>query len=131
MSEEKTAKTSNQAKIDFICREEGCDGVVQFTLEMNGLDKVQALCPKCHKPYVFDKELVEKFKKLQKLIVSLRDAESILGDCSVAVDVPGGSVKIPYAMLLTRLNTMLKLHVGDQDVDFHLWIEPTSPDTFR
>ena len=70
-------------------------------------------------------------KKRGNLIVAVRDAESILGNCNVAVAVPGGEVKIPNALLLTRLNTMLTLKMGDKTVDFHLWIEPSSPDTFR
>ena len=54
-----------------------------------------------------------------------------LGDCNVAVAVPAGEVKIPYSLLLTRMNTMITLNLGDQKVDFHLWIEPSSADTFR
>ena len=69
--------------------------------------------------------------KLQKLIEVVREAEPILGDCSVSVNVPGGSVKVPYALLLTRLTTMLTLHVGGKSIDFHLWSQPSSPDTFR
>ena len=92
---------------------------------------IQVLCPKCHKPYVFDHELRTKFGKLQKLIEVVREAEPILGDCCVSVNVPGGSVKVPYALLLTRLNTMLTLRVGGKSIDFHLWIQPSSPDTFR
>ena len=32
MPEDKTNK-NGQAKVDFICAEEGCDGVVQFSLQ--------------------------------------------------------------------------------------------------
>ena len=69
--------------------------------------------------------------KLERLILAVREAEPILGDCNVAVAVPAGEVKIPYALLLTRMNTMITLNLGDRKVDFHLWIEPSSPDTFR
>ena len=130
MAEDKTCKYG-QAKVDFICAEEGCDGVVQFSLQDCADSNIQVLCPKCHKPYVFDHELRTKFGKLQKLIEVVREAEPILGDCCVSVDVPGGSVKVPYALLLTRLNTMLTLRVGGKSIDFHLWIQPSSPDTFR
>lgn len=128
---EQHKKIGSKAQVDFICVEDGCDGVVQFNLAECTGDRMQAMCPKCHNPYVFDKELKQKFQKLQNLILAVREAESILGECSVSVDVPGGNVKIPYALLLTRLNTMLTLKVGDKSIDFHLWIEPTSPDTFR
>ncbi len=123
-------KNKSKAQVDFLCVEPGCQGVIQFNLMDCGKDQ-QILCPKCHKPYEFDADLRDKMQKLLNLIVAVRDAESILGNCNVAVAVPGGEVKIPYALLLTRLNTMLTLKMGDKTVDFHLWIEPSSPDTFR
>ena len=89
------------------------------------------MCPKCHRPYQFDAELKEKFVKLQNLILAVREAEPILGDCNVAVAVPAGEVKVPYALLLTRMNTIITLDLGGSKVDFHLWIEPSSADTFR
>ena len=38
---------------------------------------------------------------------------------------------IPYALLLTRLNTLITLNYGGRSVDFHLRVEPSSPETFR
>ena len=125
----KTEKS--KAQLDFICAEPDCDAVIKFDLMEVAREDFQILCPKCQKPYQFDAELREKLMKLHNLVVVLRQAESILGDCNVAVAVPGGEVKIPYALLLTRLNTMITLNVGDKTVDFHLRIEPASSDTFR
>ena len=128
MAEAKAMNTSG-AVLDFVCPD--CGGVVKFNLmELEQAD-FQAMCPKCHRPYQFDDELKEKFRKLQHLIYAVREAEPILGDCNVAVAVPAGEVKVPYALLLTRMNTMITLNLGDRKVDFHLWIEPASPDTFR
>ncbi len=121
----------SKAQIDFLCVEPECGGVVKFDLMELAKEDFQTLCPVCHKPYQFDAELREKLMRLQKLIVAVREAEPILGDCNVAVTVPGGEVKIPYALLLTRLNTMITLKLGDKTVDFHLWIEPASAETFR
>ncbi len=59
------------------------------------------------------------------------DEADILGNCDVAVNVDGKSVKIPYVLLLTRLNTIVSLSVGDKKVDFHFRVEPASPDTFK
>jgi len=127
-----TAKAEkSKAQIDFLCVEPDCDAVVKFDLMELAKDDFQTLCPKCHKPYQFDADLREQLVKLQKLIVAVREAEPILGDCNVAVTVPGGEVKVPYALLLTRLNTMISLKFGGKKVDFHLWIEPSSSDTFR
>ena len=124
-------QAGGKAQIDFLCVEDGCGGVVKFDLMSLAQDDFQVLCPKCHKPYQFDAELRGKLLKLRNLIMAVRDAEPILGDCNVAVAVPGGEVKVPYALLLTRLNTMITLRLGDKSVDFHLWIEPSSADTFR
>ena len=130
MADTKAINTS-KAQVDFICVEPDCGGVVKFNLMDCASDDFQVLCPKCHRPYEFDEQLKGKLRKLMNLIVAVRDAESILGDCNVAVCVPGGEVKLPYAMLLTRLNTMITLELGEKKVDFHLWIEPTSANTFR
>lgn len=119
------------AEVDFECIESDCDGLIQFNLADALAEDFQAVCPKCHRSYAFDDNLKEKLNKLCELIISVRKAEDILGDCNVAVDVPGQTVKIPYALLLTRLNTMITLQVGGQDVDFHFRVEPASPDTFR
>ena len=128
---ETKATQMGKAQIDFLCMEPGCSGVVKFDLMECASEALQVLCPKCHKPYEFDDSLREKLHKLHNLILVLRDAESILGACNVAVATPGGEIKIPYALLLTRLNTMITLKLGDKTVDFHLWIEPASPETFR
>ena len=128
MAETKGINTSG-AVLDFACPD--CGGTVKFNLmELDQAD-FQAMCPKCHRPYQFDDQLKDKFQKLQKLILAVREAEPILGDCNVAVAVPAGEVKVPYALLLTRLNTIITLNLDNRKVDFHLWIEPSSADTFR
>ena len=105
--------------------------MVKFNLaDIAGRD-FQAVCPKCHRPYALDAALKDKLGRMLELIVAIRHAEDILGDSYVACNVAGGEVKIPYALLLTRLNTLITLEVGDRKVDFHLWVEPSSPDTFR
>ena len=119
------------AEVDFECLANDCPGVVAFNLSDALADEFQALCPKCHNSYQFDDSLKEKLNKLRELIVAVRKAEDILGDCNVAVTVPGGTVKVPYALLLTRLNTMITLNLGGRDVEFHFRVEPSSPETFR
>ena len=119
------------AEVDFECLDNECDGVICFNLSEALDEKFQGVCPKCHKSYEFESELKEKLNKLSDLIIAVRKAEDILGDCNVAVTVPGQTVKIPYSLLLTRLNTMITLKVGERDVDFHFRVEPSSPETFR
>ncbi len=122
---------TSKAQVDFKCLSEGCDGVVTFNLIDVAKDDFQTVCGKCHHAYEFDAELRDKLVRMRKLIMAVREAEPILGDCNVSVNVPGGEVKIPYALLLTRLNTMISLNLSGKKVDFHFWIEPSSPDTFR
>ncbi|MBN1865491.1 MAG: hypothetical protein JW808_11375 [Victivallales bacterium] len=119
------------AEVDFQCFDNGCDGLIKFNLKDALCDDFQALCSACHRSYEFDDMLKGKLRRLCDLIVAVRDAEDILGTCNVAVTVPAGMVKIPYALLLTRLNTMITLQLDGKDVDFHFRVEPSSPETFR
>ncbi len=131
MAEKNAENLDAKAQIDFKCIQEGCNGIVKFNLIDVVKDRFQVPCPKCHNPYSFDKQLRDKLMRMRNLIIAIRQAEDIISDCNVAVTVPGGEVKVPYALLLTRLNTMITLNLGDKKVDFHLWVEPASPDTFR
>lgn len=119
------------AEVDFECFKGECKGLITFNLKDALNDDFQAVCQECHCSYAFDGMLKEKLQKLCDLIIAVRKAEGILGDCNVAVTVAGQTVKVPYALLLTRLNTMINLKVGDKDVDFHFRVEPASPETFR
>ena len=119
------------AEVDFECLDDKCEGTISFNLAEALDDDFQGMCKNCHKAYVFDRELKDKLTKLSDLIIAVRKAEDILGDCNVAVTVPGQTVKVPYSLLLTRLNTMITLKLGDNDVDFHFRVEPSSPETFR
>ena len=120
-----------KAQIDFHCLENDCGEVVKFNLADITARDFQAVCPKCHKAYQLDDSLKDKLARMLELVQSIRRAEDILGDAMVSVNVAGGDVRIPYALLLTRLNTLITLDFGDKKVDFHLWIEPSSQDTFR
>ena len=129
------SKSANElgakAQIDFHCFDPECDGIVKFNLaDIAGRD-FQAVCPKCHRAYELDAALKDKLGRMLELITAIRKAEDILGDSNVSVNVAGGEVKIPYALLLTRLNTLITLDFGGSKVDFHLWIEPSSPETYR
>ena len=120
-----------KAQIDFHCLEADCGEVVKFNLADITSKDFQAVCPKCHKAYQLDDSLKDKLVRMLDLVQSIRRAEDILGDAMVSVNVAGGDVRIPYVLLLTRLNTLITLDFGDKKVDFHLWIEPSSQDTFR
>lgn len=119
------------AKLDFNCLSDGCEGVVGFDLASVADPDFQAVCPVCHRAYALDEGLRNKLARMMKLISAIRECEDILGDSAVSVNVAGGSVKIPYALLLTRLNTMITLEASGHKIDFHLWVEPSNPQVFR
>ena len=121
-----------RAIIDYTCMDEECDEVIQFNLmqlkESGGILK----CPSCHRQYEFsDDVFIEKLEKLRRLLLAVKDAEDILGDVNVGVTTLNGEVKIPYRLLLTRLNTMITLDVGGTMVDFHFRVEPLDDASFR
>ena len=129
MSNEKAI--GSKAALDFCCKQENCGGVIKFNLADVVDPDFQAVCPECHSAYALDDALRDKLKRMLELILAIRNSEDILGDSVVSVNVAGGEVRIPYALLLTRLNTMISLDIGGSKTDFHLWVEPSSPSTFR
>lgn len=120
-----------KAQIDFGCLADDCNEIIKFDLVDVTAKNFVAVCGKCHNSYSIDGDLRDKLLRMHNLISAIRQAEDILGDANVSVNVAGGDVKIPYALLLTRLNTLITLNLDGKQVDFHLWVEPSSPDTFR
>ena len=131
MSAAETTAAAKKPQLDFRCLTDDCDGVVGFDLESASAPDFQAVCPVCHRAYALDETLRGKLEKMMKLIASIRECEEILGDSVVSVNVAGGEVRVPYALLLTRLNTMISLDVAGRKTDFHLWVEPSNPQVFR
>ena len=121
-----------RAIIDFNCMDEECDEVVQFNLMQLKENKGCLQCSACHRQYEFaDDIFIDKLDKLRRLLLAVKDAEDILGDCNVGVTTFNGEVKIPYRLLLTRLNTMITIEVGGEKVDFHFRVEPLDNSSFR
>jgi hypothetical protein len=81
-------------------------------------------CPNCGKQYSFEPSFLDKLKKFEKLIITVREAEDILGDTNVGINVDGHQIKLPYRLLLTRMNTLLTLNVGGTEFEFKFRVEP-------
>ncbi len=122
--------TKPRDQVDFACVTPDCDEVITFSL-LDMEDHPRVRCSGCGKEYNFDQQLIQKMIKLKHLIMAVRDAEEILGDVNVAVDVHGHTVRIPYRLLLTRLNTLLTLEIQGKRIDFHLRVEPLGEITIR
>ena len=126
MANKKTDKPDETlcATVDFVCLDGECKAVIAFNLMDLEAAHGQVTCPQCRRGYAFDKPFIDKLRRLRNLIAAVRQAEDLLGDVNVAVTTPVGEVKVPYWLLLTRLNTLVSLDVGGQTVDFHFRIEP-------
>ena len=61
----------------------------------------------------------------------MQEAADLLGDVNVAVTTSQGEIKIPYWLMLTRLNTIITLDLGGKKVDFNFRVEPLNQQTFR
>ncbi|HRD55417.1 MAG TPA: hypothetical protein PLC42_03365 [Parachlamydiaceae bacterium] len=82
-------------------------------------------CENCQKKYAFtDEDLKRQLKKFAALCSQLIESEEILGNAAVGVDLHGHHVKIPYKLLLTRLNSSLDLKIGQHPVSIIFRIEP-------
>ncbi len=112
------------AMTNFSCISEDCSETVEFNVMALGSTKGIVSCPNCHHQYHFDEKFIEKLRKLNNLLVAVKDAEDILGDSNVAVTTPAGEVKVPYRLMLTRLNSLLTINFEGQSIDFYFRIEP-------
>ena len=120
------------AMIDFNCLEADCDHTIEFNLMGLKANNGLVSCPHCHSQYELkDESFIGKLEKLRNLLLAVRDAEEILGDVNVGVTTMSGQTKIPYRILLTRLNTTITLELEGQKVDFAFRVEPTQSNEFR
>ena len=103
-----------------------CKEPVRFSVF--GMDKKQqrVTCEECGKSYVFeDENLLRQLRKFEALCRQVLDSEEILGATSVGIDIGEHHVKVPYKLLLTRLNSSLELTIGDQPVTIIFRLEPS------
>ena len=82
------------------------------------------VCPRCRKAYSFHPDFVDKIKRFYKLVEAVQDARDILGNANVAINIKGNEVKIPYRLLLTRMNTLITLKMDDGELTFRFRVEP-------
>lgn len=109
--------------IEFHCVNGQCRQVISFPL-LSVEKETKVRCAACGREYVFDGALCGKFRKFARLVEAVRDAEEILGETRVGLDIQGHSVQVPYRILLTRMNTFLTLDIGGAKFNFRLRVEP-------
>lgn len=102
-----------------------CQMPVSFSVFNLNQNDCAFSCTGCQKKYAFtDETLKRQLKKFAALCLQLIDSEEILGQAAIGIDVHNTHVKIPYKLLLTRLNSSLELMVGKQPMTITFRIEP-------
>ena len=113
-----------RAVVDFICLDDECESVIKFNIMDLEESGGRVTCPECRREYDFDRSFLDKLERLRTLILSVRAAEDLLGDVNVAITTSTEEIRIPYRLLLTRLNTIISIDIGGVKVDFNFRIEP-------
>ena len=99
--------------LQFNCVSEGCNHAIKFAiLDVKGDQRLT--CAACGQSYFFNKELVCALAKFDRLCRAIHESEGILSNTNVAVNVAGHEVKIPFRLLLTRLNTSLTIRIPQE-----------------
>lgn len=120
-----------RAMVDFACLDDECKAAVSLNLMDIEAASDRVSCPQCHREYRFEPAFIAKLQRLRKLVMTVQECADILGDVNVAITTPVGEVKVPYWLLLTRLNTMITLDLGGKKVEFNFRVEPLNKQTFR
>lgn len=108
--------------LQFSCQ--SCQTAIQFSVF--DLEKNEGIqCPDCGLHYDFNDEgLKRQLRKFENLCRQIQLSEEILSNTSVGIYLGDREVKIPYKLLLTRLNSTLDLMVGDRPMTITFRIEP-------
>lgn len=84
-------------------------------------------CPECGLIYDFnDEALRRQLRKFENLCRQIQLSEEILSNTSVGIHIGDREIKIPYKILLTRLNSTLDLMVGERPLTITFRIEPAT-----
>lgn len=110
--------------LEFTCQ--NCENPVCFTIFALDKEETKITCEKCNQVYELgDPVLLRQLKKFTALCKQLVESEEILSSTSVGIDIGEHHVKIPYKILLTRLNPVLDLVIGETPLTIKFRIEPT------
>lgn len=103
-----------------------CQEPIHFSIFDLDRQEWKIVCPSCQKTYALqDEKLKRQLRKFEALCLQIVESEEILADTAVGVQVGERDVLIPFKILLTRLNSYLDLHIGNQLLRITFRIEPT------
>lgn len=102
-----------------------CNQPVRFSVFEIDQNKHKVVCPSCKKNYIFDDETIcRQLRKFEALCRQVLESEEILSNTSVGINVGEHLVKVPYKILLSRLNASLDLMIGSKAVSITFRLEP-------
>ncbi|MDP1880508.1 MAG: hypothetical protein Q8K60_06185 [Parachlamydiaceae bacterium] len=109
--------------LQFCCQ--SCQNIILFSVFQIAKQTIQ--CQSCQLNYDFSDEiLARQLHKFQNLCLQIKESKEILSKTSVAMFTgEGKEIKIPYNLLLSRLNSTLDLLVGDRPLTITFRMEPT------
>ena len=110
--------------LEFNCIKNGCNQAIRFSIFDISKENFIIKCSNCENEYKFNSDLIDKIIKFEKLCQAVMDAEDILGSTNVAIDVGGHNVKVPFRLLMTRLNTQLDLNINDKQIQIKFRLMP-------
>lgn len=107
----------------FTCQ--SCQHPVPFSVLDLKHEEGDIHCAGCGVCYRFgDPTLRRQIEKFEALCEQIAESEEILSNTSVGIHVSGQEVRVPYRILLTRLNSKLDLVMGDQKLTIAFRMEP-------
>ncbi len=110
--------------LEFDCH--SCGEPVSFSVFELDEPHCSVECEGCKQSYKLEDEvLARQLKKFTALCRQLIESEEILSTAAVGIDVGEHHVKVPFKILLTRLNPVLDLVIGDRPFSIRFRIEPT------
>ncbi|MBS4167499.1 hypothetical protein [Parachlamydia sp. AcF125] len=109
--------------LQFNCKE--CGQSIAFSVFELEKREAPLSCPKCNHKYALqDAVLKRQLKLFADLCQQLLTSEEILGHTAIGIDIGEHHVKIPYKLLLTRLNSTLDLLIDGEPLSIKFLIEP-------
>jgi len=114
-------KYSDANHIEFKCT--GCGANISFSILKMEPDEVLT-CAECGKKYFFNEKFLDQIIRFEKLLDAVHNVKDMLDTTNVAIAFGDEEVKIPYMLLLTRLNTMLTLNIDGKETTFRFRVEP-------
>lgn len=109
--------------LQFNCQK--CKAPVNFSIFELENSEEGVVCPECGLVYDFSDEILRRqLSKFEKLCLQIQESEEILSNTSIGIYLGDREIKIPYKILLSRLNSVLDLQMGGQPLKITFRIEP-------